>query len=178
MAQLKCTKCGLIINEKAKYCPKCLNREMVPVAAPEPSPLPPPPPQPPTPPTPLPGGNITVNVNTEPKQSHSPKQREQPQVYPPTPPVYPIGTSGLAVTSLVCSLLGLILYFAFNIMSYIIPVPAILSALGILFGFISLFSRKSKEPGIAGIIIGIITLVIINVVLNACVGCMDNMFVF
>ena len=108
-----------------------------------------------------------------------PPPQGQPPVYgAPVPylqPVYMPGppTNGMAVASLVCSLVGLLTTWF---------VPILVSALGVIFGHVALNQIKSKGQGgrgmaIAGLVIGYIVvglavaaIVVFVVILGAGVG--------
>ena len=105
----------------------------------------------PPPPPPPPGGPFPPSGNPFPQQ-----QGFQP--YPAGAPLKQ-GNSGMAVASLVCSLVGLVPCFWFF---------QIMGLLGTIFGFVGLKQTKSGERGgrgmaIAGLVIGIVLLL-------ACIG--------
>lgn len=103
------------------------------------------------------------------QQPGYPPQGYQPQGYQPygQPTAPRQGTSGMAIASLVCSLVGLMC-----------GIPAIL---GIIFGFIGLSQTKDNaRPGrglaIAGLIVGILVVLLYTVVIIAAASKGDGCF--
>jgi Domain of unknown function (DUF4190) len=108
------------------------------------------------PPPPPPGGPFPQQPNNPFPQQPFPQQPMGYQPYPAGAPM-PVkqGNSGLAVASLVCSLVGLVPCFWFF---------QIMGLLGTIFGAIGLKQTKNNERGgrglaMAGLIIGIILIV-------------------